>query len=217
MDNNDKTRPPISYRKQTAANPYAPFIYALILALGIMLGFVINSITAGKQGVLNRGYDKIEDILNYVDQKYADTINRDQLLDKSIEKILSNLDPHSVYIPATDVSEVNEGLEGNFEGVGIEFFIVQDTITVVTAISGGPSELVGIKAGDRIIKINDSIVAGIKIKDTEVKHRLRGPKGSEVKVAIQRTGNRELIDFEIARGKNQLESMDEEYMLNKEI
>ncbi len=93
-----------------------------------------------------------------------DTVDRNQLVNKSIDKIFSNLDPHSVYIPAKEVGEANESLEGNFEGIGIEFFIVQDTITVVTAIAGGPSELAGIKAGDRIIKINDSIVAGIKIK-----------------------------------------------------
>lgn len=217
MDNNEEKLPPFSARKQASSNPYAPFIYALILSFGVILGFIVNSITAGKQTMLNRSYDKIEDILNYVDQKYVDTINRSQLMDKTIDKMLSNLDPHSVYIPATDVSEMNEGLEGNFEGIGIEFFIVQDTITVVTAISGGPSELVGIKAGDRIIKINDSIVAGIKIKDTEVKHRLRGPKGTEVKVSVLRTGSKNLIDFDISRDKIPLYSIDAAYMINSEI
>ena len=217
MDNNEEKLPPFSARKQVAPNPYAPFIYALILSLGVVLGFIVNSITTGKQTMLNRSYDKIEDILNYVDQKYVDTINRSQLMDKTIDKMLSNLDPHSVYIPATDVSEMNEGLEWNFEGIGIEFFIVQDTITVVTAISGGPSELVGVKAGDRIIKINDSIVAGIKIKDTEVKHRLRGAKGTKVKVSVLRTGSKNLIDFDISRDKIPLYSIDAAYMINSEI
>ena len=124
--------------------------------------------------------------MNYISLKYVDTVNRAQLIDKSIEKILSNLDPHSVYIPAKDVGEMNESLEGNFEGIGIEFFIVQDTITVVTAISGGPAELSGMRAGDRIIKIDDSLVAGTKIGEAEVKHRLRGPKNTSVKVTAKK-------------------------------
>ncbi len=217
MDNNEEKLPPFSYRKQTTSSHYTPFIYALILSFGVMLGFVVNSITAGKQALLNRSYDKLEDILNYVDQKYVDTVNRTQLMDKTIDKMLSNLDPHSVYIPAKDVSEMNEGLDGNFEGIGIEFFIVQDTITVVTAISGGPSELVGIKAGDRIIKINDSVVAGVKIKDTEVKKRLRGPKGTEVKVSMLRAATKNLIDFKISRDKIPLYSIDASYMVNGEV
>ncbi len=217
MDNNEEKLPPFSYRKQQATNPYKPFIYALILSFGIMLGFVINTITSGKQAITSHSYDKIEDILNYIDQKYVDTINRTQLMDKTIDKMLSNLDPHSVYIPAQDVSEMNEGLEGNFEGIGIEFFIVQDTITVVNAIAGGPSELVGIKAGDRIIKIDDSVVAGIKIKDTEVKHRLRGPKGTNVKVSVLRSSNNKLRDFDISRDKIPLYSVDAAYMINDEV
>ena len=219
MDNNDdKLTGYSNIRKpQSTSNPYAPFIYAMILAFGVMLGFVINSITVGKQTIGNRNYDKIEDILNYISLKYVDTVNRTQLVDKSIDKILSSLDPHSVYIPAKDVSEMNESLEGNFEGIGIEFYIVQDTITVVTAIPGGPSELIGMKAGDRIIKINDSIVAGVKIKDTSVKQRLRGPKDTKVKVTVLRSGVNHLLDFQIARDRIPLYSIDASYMATPEI
>ncbi|HRG89927.1 MAG TPA: S41 family peptidase, partial [Chitinophagales bacterium] len=218
MENNEERFEGYSYRQQQAAkNPYAPFIYAMVLSFGVMLGFVVNSLTGDKQPMLNSRYSKIDDILNYIDQKYVDTVNRTQLMDKTIEKMLSNLDPHSVYIPAQDVSEMNEGLEGNFEGIGIEFYIVQDTITVVTAISGGPSELAGMKAGDRIIKINDTVVAGIKIKDTDVKHRLRGPKGSKVKVTALRSGSPKLLDFEISRDKIPLYSVDASYMLTGDI
>jgi len=219
MDNNQDNFPGYSNIRnpKPATNPYAPFIYALILAFGVMLGFVINSNTLGKQTILNRNYDKIEDVLNYISLKYVDTINRNQLMDKSIDKILSNLDPHSVYIPAREVSEMNESLEGNFEGIGIEFFIVQDTITVVTAIPGGPSELIGIKAGDRIVKIEDSVVAGVKIKDTSVKQRLRGPKGTKVKVSVMRSGVSHLLDFEIARDKIPLYSIDAAFMATSDI
>ncbi|HLP21644.1 MAG TPA: S41 family peptidase [Chitinophagales bacterium] len=217
MENNEEKLPQYSFRQQKSTNPYAPFIYALVLSFGVLLGFVVNTLTGGKQAVMSSRYDKIEDILNYIDQKYVDTINRTQLMDKTINEMLANLDPHSVYIPAQDVSEANEGLEGNFEGIGIEFFIVQDTITVVTAISGGPSEMVGIKAGDRIIKINDSTVAGIKIKDTDVKHRLRGPKGTKVKVSVLRAGAPKLLDYSISRDKIPLYSIDASYMIGTDI
>lgn len=205
----------ISYRKPST-NPYTPLIYSLVLALGVMLGYVINTVTNGKQSFLNRSYNKFDDILNYVELKYVDTISRSELADRTINELLSSLDPHSVYIPKSDVEEVNEPLEGNFEGIGIEFFIVQDTITVVTAIPGGPSEMIGLKAGDRIVKINDTVVAGIKIKDTEVKKKLRGPKDTKVKVSILRSGRAELLVFDIKRGKIPLYSVDAAYMLNAE-
>lgn len=216
MDNHGEKLPPLSFRKQISSNPYVPLIYALVLSFGVLLGFLVNTITTGKQTLLPSTYDKIEDILNYIDVKYVDTINRADLTDKAIDKLLSNLDPHSVYVPKRDVSEANESLEGNFEGIGIEFFIVQDTITVVTAISGGPSETVGLKAGDRIIKINDSIVAGVKIKDTGVKQRLRGPKGTKVKVSVLRSNVGKLIDYEIERDKIPLYSVDASFMINDE-
>lgn len=215
MNNSDDKAPYISYRKPSS-NPYTPFIYSLVLAFGVMLGFVINTITSGKQPLLHRSYNKIDDILNYVELKYVDTINRQRLTDQTIDKLLSNLDPHSVYIPRTDVGEVNEALEGNFEGIGIEFFIVQDTITVVTAIPGGPSEMIGLKAGDRIVKINDTVVAGVKMKDTDVKKKLRGPKGTKVKVSVLRSGRTGLLVFDIQRDKIPLYSVDAAYMLNSE-
>ncbi|MES2622628.1 MAG: S41 family peptidase [Bacteroidota bacterium] len=214
MGNNGEKLPPISFKKQSSGNPYLPFIYALILSFGVMLGFVVNSITTGKQTMLPGKYNKMEDIMNYIEVRYVDTVNRAELMDKTIDKMLSGLDPHSVYVPSKDVSEMNEALEGNFEGIGIEFFIVQDTITVVTAISGGPSEIAGIKAGDRIININDSIVAGVKIKDTGVKQRLRGTKGTSVKVSILRGSAVKLIDFNIVRDKIPLVSVDAAYMID---
>lgn len=218
QDNIQDNDPYTSYRSnKKKTNPYTPFIYAIVLAFGVMLGFVVNSITTGKQSIINQQYDKVEDILNYINLKYVDTVNRADLMDKTIDKMLSNLDPHSVYIPAQDLSEVNESLEGNFQGIGIEFFIVQDTITVVTAISGGPSELKGMKAGDRIIKINDTIVAGVKVKDTDVKKKLRGPKGTTVKVSVLRSGKKELISFEITRNTIPLYSVDASYMINPTV
>ena len=217
MDNNPEKPTRYSYTQRVSNNPYTPFIYALILAFGVMLGFAVNTITTGKQSPIGGKYNKINDIINYISLKYVDTINRNQLMDKTIDNMLSNLDPHSVYIPAKDVGEMNESLEGNFEGIGIEFYIVQDTITVVTAIPGGPSELGGLKAGDRIIKINDSLVAGVKIKETDVKHKLRGPKGTPVKVSVIRPGKNKLTDYQIMRDKIPLYSIDAGYLINGNV
>ncbi|HWB64920.1 MAG TPA: S41 family peptidase [Chitinophagales bacterium] len=220
MENSSDKNAPYVYRTTTPApngNPFGPFIYALILAFGVLLGFVVNTLTVGKQPIAHGGSDKISEVLDFIQAKYVDTVNQSQLTDKSISEILSNLDPHSVYLPAKDVSEANESLEGNFEGIGIEFYIVEDTIKVVTAIPGGPSEEVGMKAGDRIILINDSNVAGVKIKEADVKHKLRGPKGTKVKVSVLRTGVKHLLDFQIERDKIPLYSIDAAYMVNSDI
>lgn len=216
MNYEGENLPPISRNGKMPGNPYRPLIYALVLTAGVMIGFVINSATSGKKEIFSKRYDKIEDIINYISLKYVDTVNRSQLVDKAIDKMLSNLDPHSVYIPALNLGEMNEPLEGNFEGIGIEFYIVQDTITVVTAISGGPSESVGLKSGDRIVKINDSTVAGVKIKETGVKQKLRGPKGTKVKVTVLRSGMKNLLDFDITRDKIPLYSVDASYMVDNQ-
>lgn len=216
-ENNNDPYTAFRNSKKKSGNAFTPFLYATVLAFGVMLGYVINTATTSKQSLFNQRYDKVEDILNYISLKYVDTINKADLTDKTIDKMLSNLDPHSVYIPAQDLSEVNESLEGNFQGIGIEFFIVQDTITVVTAIPGGPSELVGIKAGDRIIKINDTIVAGVKVKDTDVKKKLRGPKDTQVKVGVLRSGKKDLLDFNITRNTIPLYSVDAAYMINSTV
>lgn len=216
MSQHSDDLPRYSFQSSRKTNPYIPFLFALVLSFGVMLGYVVNSVTQGKQSIIGSKSNKLEEILNYVDARYVDTVNKAQLVDRTIEGMLSNLDPHSVYVPAMDVAEVNEPLEGNFEGIGIEFSIVQDTITVVAAISGGPSELVGIKAGDRIVKINDTVVAGTGIKDTEVKKRLRGPKGSTVRVAVLRSTSGSLVPFEIKRDKIPLLSVDAAYMVNSE-
>ena len=202
---------------RTGSSPFMPLIYSLLVVLGILLGFVITHITSGKKNPLmqNGGkYDKIDDIISFIKLKYVDTVNTEQLTDNAIEKMLSTLDPHSVYIPKKDLEQTNESLDGNFEGVGIEFYIVQDTITVVSAISGGPSELVGIRAGDRIIKIEDTSVAGIKIKNEDVIHKLRGPGATIVHVSILRSGSKDLKVFAIKRDKIPLYSIDAGYMID---
>ena len=198
-----------------ASNPYLPLIFSMLVAFGILLGMTISYFTADKKGPMSRGkYDKIDDVLSFIRLKYVDTVNVDQLTESTIEKMLTTLDPHSVYIPKKDLDQTNESLEGNFEGIGVEFYIVEDTITVVSAISGGPSELVGIHAGDKIVKIEDTIVAGKKIKNEDVIHKLRGVGGTKVHVDILRSGSSELKAFTITRDKIPLYSIDAGYMVN---
>lgn len=195
------------------SNPYLPFIYAMVLAAGIFLGYIISLNTAlkSKIGTVVES-NKMETILNYVNQKYVDTLDISLLEDEAINEMLSDLDPHSFYIPPADLKSVNDDMRGDFEGVGVEFFIVDDTITIVNAIAGGPSEEVGIMAGDKIISVNDSTVAGVGVKNGDVVKLLKGPKGTKVTVRMLRGA--EEIDFDIIRAKIPLYSVDISYMLD---
>lgn len=189
---------------------YLPVFLGLALALGIFLGRSLQSGTAGNER------SKLKTVLDYIEQEYVDPISADSLVETTIEAMLGQLDPHSAYIPAEDLQAVNESLEGNFEGIGIEFHIQQDTIMVVTAIPGGPSEKVGLMAGDRIVKVNGKNVAGTGITNEQVQKHLRGKGGSEVTVSIYRRSKKNLIDFKIIRGKIPLNSLETAYMIDQE-
>ncbi|OFX21635.1 MAG: peptidase S41 [Bacteroidetes bacterium GWA2_31_9b] len=160
---------------------------------------------------------KFSRAMGYISNFYVDTINGPKLIENAIVNLLKELDPHSVYIPKDEVKEMNEPLEGNFEGIGIQFNILHDTIYVISPISGGPSEKVGIRAGDRIISINDEIVAGKGISNTGVRDRLLGEKGTIVIVSIKRKGVSELLQFTITRDKIPIYSVDAAYLIDKEI
>ncbi|MBS1569934.1 MAG: S41 family peptidase [Bacteroidetes bacterium] len=155
---------------------------------------------------------KLQTLLYQIDHMYVDSVNDNKLVDKAIVAMLGELDPHSVYIPKEELEEVNEPLKGNFEGVGIQFNIVRDTIYVVDAISGGPSERVGIRAGDRIVTVNDSTVAGPELKNSDVIKLLRGAKGTKVNVGVARAGEKGLLDFTITRDKIPIYSVEAAYM-----
>jgi carboxyl-terminal processing protease len=176
-----------------------------------------NSAKAQNMAKLNSAMDKLAAVLQIVDNNYMDSTNTDKLVEDAIEGLLAKLDPHSVYTTPKEMKEFNEPLNGNFEGVGIQFNLLKDTITVISPISGGPSEKVGILAGDRIVKINDTTVAGIKIKNEGVMKKLRGTKGTKVKVGILRRGVSEILDFTITRDKIPLYSIDATYMAAPEI
>ena len=181
---------------------YKPLTYALLIATGTVIGISVSKMSAEKhRTILGQNSSKINEIMEFVKYKYVDTLSDETLEEKTIEQMLASLDPHSVYIPQREISGVNEELDGNFEGIGVEFYIVKDTITVVTAISGGPSELIGLRAGDKIVKINDTTVAGIGIKNQDVMRKLKGPGGTLVKVGIKRANEKTLKEYTITRGK----------------
>jgi carboxyl-terminal processing protease len=182
----------------------------IALAALMLLSQVVVSQT------LNEGTFKIGRTLGLIDAYYVDTTNLDKLTERVIIDLLRNLDPHSTYISAKDVRDMNEPLQGNFEGIGIQFNVLYDTIIVIEPMSGGPSEKVGLRAGDRIITINNEKVAGIGISTNGVRSKLMGPKGTIVTLSIFRKSEKGILDFTIVRDKIPINSLDAAYMLNKE-
>ncbi|MGM0407921.1 MAG: S41 family peptidase, partial [Bacteroidota bacterium] len=160
---------------------------------------------------------KFSRALGNISNYYVDSVDTEDMVEKAIIGILKDLDPHSTYIPADEVKEMNEPLEGNFEGIGIQFNILDDTIYVISPISGGPSEKVGIRAGDRIVKIDGENVAGVEISTTGVRDRLLGEKGTKVEVGIKRRSVDEILYFTIIRDKIPIYSVDAAYLVDNEI
>ncbi len=178
--------------------------------------FVGSTFVSAQQSPSFSAY-KFVRFLQYLSSDYVDTLNPNRMVDEAIISTLEKLDPHSVYISKDDVREMNEPLEGGFDGVGVEFNIMSDTLLVVNPIVGGPSEKVGILAGDRIIKIDDKIIAGIGIKNPDVFKYLRGPKGTKVNLTIKRKDVKELLDFTVTRDKIPIFSLDASYMIDSKI
>jgi carboxyl-terminal processing protease len=195
---------------------YLPLIISIGLAVGILIGFYMPHPRAGLYSNFPTANDKLDRILNKIESDYVDSINRDDLIESVIPMVLQKLDPHSVYIPAKDLAKANEPLQGNFEGIGVSFNMITDTVLIMSTISGGPSEKLGIQAGDKIIYIGDSLVAGKKIPDQNIIKMLKGPRGSKVTIKILRKGAASLLPFTITRDKIPLFSIDVAYMMSKE-
>ncbi len=160
--------------------------------------------------------NKFTQALDFINLFYVDSIDSQKLIDTAIINMLKSLDPHSSYLTAKEVKEMNESLQGNFEGIGVSFNILNDTIFVINTIHGGPSEKVGVMAGDKIVKIDGKNVAGIKISNNDVLTKLRGPKSTTVTISVLRKNVQELLDFTIIRDKIPINSVDASYMLDSE-
>ena len=192
-----------------------PLVLSIGLAAGVLIGAGINSGTV--PGPTDKDLSKFREVMSLIRDEYVDTTSTDALVDDAIQHMLDKLDPHSSYIPASQRTEANEDLQGNFEGIGIEFSIFHDTLVVVSAVSGGPSEAVGLRSGDRIVKVGDKNIANIGLTNPQVMKLLKGPKGTEVKVEIQRKGIKELLKFSIIRDKIPQQSVDVGYMIEPGI
>lgn len=186
----------------------------LIIALALTSGFIGAKFFGN--GSNDERLSKLSSVIEIIDDNYVDVVNIDSLLEKSLPDLLAKLDPHSEYIPATDLQTVNEELDGSFSGVGISFNMLTDTISVVEVIPGGPSERAGLLAGDRIITINDSTIDASQWSMEQVRKSLKGPKGTKVKLGIKRSTSPQLLTFEVIRGDVPMNSVDAEYMLTPE-
>ena len=192
---------------------WLPLIFSLVLIVGMYFGFKLRENSPAGKGFLKidrkSSMQEIMDLINY---RYVDSVRLDTLQNNAINEMMSELDPHSAYIPASDLQEVNDEMAGNFDGIGVEFSIFSDTVHVVHVIANGPSDKIGLQVGDRIIKIDNENVASTSISNDGVKKRMRGKKGTIVDVSILR--NTELKQFKINRGTIPLPSLDAAYLLN---
>lgn len=195
-----------------------PIVYSVLLAVGVMLGIYIsktnNIVTVSKGG---DNLSCINDIFSLIDKEYVDTVNIKELQIKAVTHVLESMDPHSEYIKPEILDDVNDNLHGSFDGIGVSFRIEKDTITIINTIKGGPSEKVGILAGDRIVYVGDSLVAGVKVTNQDAMRLLKGPKKSKVDVKIKRRGISELLDFTIIRDAIPTYSIDVAYMIDENI
>ncbi len=199
---------------------YLPILFSVIFILGIILGTKFASISSFNNkifSITSNKYNKVNTVINYIQQDYVDSVSKNDLEKEAINGMLQHLDPHSVYITAKDFNDINDPLMGNFEGIGIEFRIIKDTISIIHTITGGPSEKVGIIAGDKIIKINDKNIAGIKISTKDIIRKLKGKKGTKVKLSIFRRGVLNLLNFTITRDIIPTYSINADYMINDSI
>jgi len=191
-----------------------PLVLCLGLAAGVFVGSTLSSRRSPSADV-GKDVQRFRDVLTQIKNDYVDTVNTGVLVDDAIVHMLNKLDPHSSFISARDRESANEDLRGNFDGIGVEFNIFNDTIVVVSALSGGPSEALGIQSGDKIVKVDEKVMAGIGVTSADVMKALKGPKGTEVKVTILRR-NKE-IQYTIVRDKIPQYSVDVAYMVDKEI
>ena len=197
---------------------FTPLVIAVSVVVGILIGtFYAKHYGGNRLGIINGSSNKLNALLRVIDDQYVDTVNMTDLVEKAMPQILAELDPHSVYIPAQNLEEVNSELEGSFSGIGVQFTIQEDTIHVNSVIKGGPSEKVGMMAGDRIVMVNDSLFVGKGLTNEKAMRNLKGPKGSQVKLGVKRNGEKDLLDFTITRGDIPQNTVDAAYMLNEKF
>ncbi|MDD6516874.1 MAG: S41 family peptidase [Prevotella sp.] len=194
---------------------FMPLLMALCVVIGIVIGsFYANHFGGNRLTVINNGSNRLNNLLRIIDDQYVDKVNIDSLVDKAIPVILSELDPHSVYISAKDVQAATDDLKGSFSGVGIEFTIRQDTIRVQNVVKNGPAEKAGVLAGDKIVMVDGKRFVGKQVTDEEAMHRLKGPKGTKVTIGVLRYGHAKPISFTITRAEIPTKTVTACYMID---
>ena len=195
-----------------------PLWLALCVVIGVLVGtFYANHFSGNRLNIINSGSSRLSNLLHIIDDQYVDSVNIDELVDKALPQILAELDPHSVYISAKDVQMATEDLKGSFSGVGIEFTIQQDTLHVQNVIKNGPADKTGVLAGDKIVSIDNKPFVGDSVTNEEAQHRLKGPKGSKVKIGVKRFGEKNVKYFVLTRNDIAMKSISATYMLNDSI
>lgn len=193
---------------------WTPIIAASFLVVGILMGTFLSRNSWQRNGVY---VNKLNALMSLIDSRYVDTVNQNEMIESLMPQILAQLDPHSIYLSAKDVKAANESIEGSFSGIGVEFNIIDDTIRVVSVVAGGPSQKVGLKPGDKVIRINGKPFVGKKVNNEAVLKQLRGEKGSKVKVTVLRHKAHKMYTFTITRDDIPLYSLDAKYRIGSDI
>jgi carboxyl-terminal processing protease len=200
------------------SNPKRNILAPLLLEGGIIVGILVGVLIAPSKRIsISPRADKLSYTMSLIENLYVDPVSADSLAEVAIPIVLEELDPHSVYIPARELTAVSEPLEGEFDGIGVMFNMMTDTVVVLNVIPSGPSDKAGVQNGDRIIRINDSLVAGRKIPQDKIVKRLRGPRGTTVNLSIERQGSPELVPITVTRGVIPLKSIDAAFMLTGDV
>ena len=199
-----------------------PTLTVIAVALGILIGSALTQKAAAQRIVYQNGHwqleqSKVDRLLQLMESAYVDSINMDSITDEAMTDLVKKLDPHSAYIPKEDLEMVNSELAGSFSGIGVQFTIQQDTVRIVAVIAGGPSEGVGVLAGDKLIMVDDSLFVGKKINNEKVMRTLRGEKGTKVKLGVMRAGSPEILSFTITRGDIPVTSVDAKFIIEPNI
>ena len=196
-------------------NRYMPLLMALCVVIGIVIGtFYANHFSGNRLNIINSGSNRLNNLLHIIDDQYVDTVNINDLVEKAIPQIVSELDPHSAYISAAEAQNVVDDLKGSFFGVGIEFVIREDTIHVQNVIADGPAERAGLLAGDKIVAVDGKKFVGKEVTSEEAQRRLKGEKGSKVKVGVLRYGCKKVLEYSITRDEIKTKSVSAAYMID---
>jgi carboxyl-terminal processing protease len=196
-------------------NIWLPLLFSIVMIIGMMLGFKMKEAMPNRSFFSTEKHNALQEITDLLNSKYVDPLNMKTLTDTAIQAILSKLDPHSVYIPAKDLEQINDEIKGSFYGIGIEYAMIEDSLNIIHIVENSPAKKANLQIGDVIVKGGDSAISGIKIKTDKIRTILRGNEGSKIKLQIFRSGK--LMDIEVSRGAIPITSLDAAYMLNDTV